>query len=180
MPNKAWMGAAAVYFTAGLGVANAADLKTAPMSNQGSRHQQRAIELKSALPFDIDGYRIGTLAKKNDYPGVESGIDNPDIPDLKPDIRRYYITCASNYTGDVEIYRKWHKGPRQKLIRFLRDSDNMSVIYFIADNNKQYIYGITSDSRALTNGVPMLIESKYWDCTLYDNAKRKSENKDAE
>ncbi|MBF9232320.1 hypothetical protein [Microvirga alba] len=123
--------------------------------------------LGSALPFRFDGYTVGSPAEKSDYTGVESGVDNPDERDKAPLKNQYYITCLAKFEGFVPIYKKWNKGPRKKEIRGLGNADNMNVIYFISDRNTQYIYGMILDGRGLTNGVPIIIESKYWDCKLY-------------
>lgn len=122
-------------------------------------------KLESILPYKFDGYTIGNPSSKNNFPGVYSAIE--PAPNGEHKGKGFYtIGCSIKDQVNIPIYKKWDKGHKQEGLYEFSFSDSMLVIYFIENINKQYIYGTIVDSRALSDGVPVIVESKYWDCSL--------------
>jgi hypothetical protein len=119
---RAFVGSFVVFACFMLSITNSSIANTAAAKQKTGAHlpmiKKRAAELKSALPLKVDGYTIGNPHEKNDYPGVDSGIDNPDAKDFQIK-KNYYINCLSKHGGLVPVYKKWHNGPQQKEIRGL-------------------------------------------------------------
>lgn len=152
-----------VVSLAALSAVNAAESNGEAARPRRSQANQKGIRLEAALPFKFDGYTIGSPAERNNFPGVYSGISDPETVKLRG---FYSISCSPIEGGDIKVYRKWNKGPVSNDTWPIGAGYSISVIYFIDDNKKQYIYGMISNTRALTNGVPIIVERQGWNCAL--------------
>ena len=122
-------------------------------------------KLETTLPFRFGGYRIGNPSSKNNFPGVYSAIGTAPEGNYKGK-GFYTIGCSIGDETDIPVYLSWDNGPKQEELYRLNPAYSMFVIYFIENDDKQYIYGTVLNGRGLTSGIPVLTESKYWDCDL--------------